>query len=128
MLFKTAYTAQMLGYHHNWRCVVGVLYGVTGGRVCGYAVCSPCSFKFGNEGVIRCHFHSSVILDKEDIDDKDCSITSESGSEKENIPPLPPSPTRKKSCAKGKATMDLVSQVKLTNKVSAREQEQPSTM
>ena len=31
----------------------GVLYGVSGGRVCGSAVCSPCSFKFGNEGVIR---------------------------------------------------------------------------
>jgi hypothetical protein len=30
----------------------GVLYGVAGGRICGHTVCSLCSFKFGNEGVL----------------------------------------------------------------------------
>jgi hypothetical protein len=61
--------------------------------------------------------HSSASLDDEATDDNTCSVASESGSEKENIPPLPPSRAGKKSCAKGKG---LVSQVKPTNKVSAK--------
>jgi len=52
----------------------GVLYGVSGGRVCGSAVCSPCSFKFGNEGLIRCRLHSSASLDDEATDDNTCSV------------------------------------------------------
>jgi hypothetical protein len=90
----------------------GVLYGVQGGRVCGYPVCSPCSFKFGNKGVIRCHFHSSVSA--EDSDDNDNSDLSESDDEKENAPPMLPIP-KMKSGAKGKTATS-----KLTNKVSAK--------
>ena len=46
--------------HH--RCLApletgGVFCGVLG-RVCGMAICGPCNFKFGNEGVTRCHRHS----------------------------------------------------------------------
>jgi hypothetical protein len=98
----------------------GVLYGVQGGRVCGYPVCSPCSFKFGNEGVIRCRFHSSASNDEEVTDVEDCSDLSESGIEKENIPLSLPSVTEKKSCAKGKASKGFVSRIKPTTKVSAK--------
>ena len=99
----------------------GVLYGVQGGRVCGYPVCSPCSFKFGNEGIIRCRFHSSASVDETGTDIEDCSDLSESGIEKENINPLLPSPTKKmKSCAKGKVPNGFISQNKMMKKVSAK--------
>ncbi len=90
------------------------MYGLQGGRVCGLLVCSPCSFKFGNEGVVRCRLHSSASA--EDSDGDECSDLSDSGEDKENAPPKLPLLTIKKSGAKGRAATSKPT----TNKVSAK--------
>jgi len=50
------------------------------GKVCGKAICGPCNFNHGNEGVYRCPLHS--VLD----DDASEDLEEKQGNDKENVP------------------------------------------
>jgi hypothetical protein len=47
------------------RCLVKVSkegYLFEGAVVCGFAICSPCSSKYGEEGIFHCNLHKAVSL------------------------------------------------------------------
>jgi hypothetical protein len=37
-------------------------YLFEGAVVCGFAICSPCSSKYGEAGIFRCNLHKAVSL------------------------------------------------------------------
>ena len=74
----------------NHRCLQPVKKGLlvlhVVGHVCGKAVCGPCNFRHGNEGIFRCPVHS--ISDDDDMTDSDVeAINKPTEDDKENEVP-----------------------------------------